>query len=85
MKNSKSEDSDGFDFDDDEDEDDITESNATGSQFESSVSQSAQKTKTFEGGSGLMGANKPFNIDEIIKTLLTNKVRNIGLTGEISE
>jgi hypothetical protein len=41
MKNSKQEDSDGFDFDDDEDEDEITESNQTGSQFESSVSQSA--------------------------------------------
>ena len=33
----------------------------------------------------MFSGGKPFNIDEIIKTLLTNKVRNIGLTGEISE
>ena len=33
----------------------------------------------------LAGADKPFDVDEIIKILLTNKVRNIGLTGEISE
>ena len=31
------------------------------------------------------GNSKAFNVDEIIKTLLSNKVRNIGLTGEISE
>ena len=84
----RDEDSDGFDFDDD---DDITESNATTSQFESSASQShslsAKKGRGFEGGGSLMSANKSaaFNVDEIIKTLLTNKVRNIGLTGEISE
>ena len=36
MKIKKDEDSDGFDFDDDDDE--ITESNATTSQFESSAS-----------------------------------------------
>jgi serine/threonine-protein phosphatase PP1 catalytic subunit len=48
---------------------------------------SAVKSKVYEGGASnaMMGKGKSFNVDEIIKTLLSNKVRNIGLTGEISE
>ena len=72
--NSKKEDSDDFDFDDDED-DDITESKGQ----ESSLSKSADK-KSYSPG-----PPKKFNVDEIIKKLLSDKVRNIGLTNEIPE
>jgi hypothetical protein len=73
---SKDEDSDDdFNFDDDE-EDEITESKQ-----ESSLSTSAAKKPTFPAYS----AAKKLNVDDIIKKLLTSKVRNIGLTDELSE
>lgn len=48
---------------------------------------SAKKGKAYEGGgsSAFMGKSQKFDVDEIIKILLKEKVRNIGLTGEISE
>ena len=59
-----------FDFGDD---DDITESK------ESSQPSIEKKLQSFSRSS------EKLDVDDVIKKLLTNKVRNIGLSGEVSE
>ena len=73
-KKKKDSDSDNDDFDFDNDEDDITESK------ESSQPSIEKKLSTFS-----RSTTDKLDVDDVIKKLLTNKVRNIGLSGEVTE